>query len=103
MSSLFPNEPEQPEATTSLVPSSHTIYAVLGFLQEYSGRYVSQDDLVEHFFADETAKAQIFEQYLLRLIEEQKMQLDLHSVVSQGHTYFHSKELVQQGGNRATL
>jgi hypothetical protein len=53
------------------VPSSHTIYAVLGFLEEYIGRAITQNgDLVEHFWVNETKKADIFEKYLIRLINE---------------------------------
>jgi hypothetical protein len=96
MSRLFPeDQSKEPEATTSLVPSTHTIYAVLGFLDEYAGKYVSEDDLIERFYPNEIEKARIFEQYLLCLIQEYQLQPDLRSVVSDQFTHFYSKELAQ--------
>lgn len=78
------------------VPSSHIIYAVLGFLEEYIGRSITQNgDLVEHFWVNETKKADIFEKYLIRLIDEYYLQTSLHREVSEGHTYFLSAEITQ--------
>jgi hypothetical protein len=101
MSGLFPEDeililPQQPKLTTELVPSSHTIYAVLGYLMEYVGRYIDEDesnDLVEHFFTNEIKEALIFEKYLLRLIKEYQFENNLRSIVADKHTYFYSKEL----------
>jgi hypothetical protein len=96
MSGLFPeNQAKKSEATTSLIPSTHTVYAVLGFLDEYSGRYVSEDNLIERFYPNETEKARIFQKYLLRLIQEYQLRPDLRSVVSDECTCFYSKELAQ--------
>jgi hypothetical protein len=78
------------------VPSSHIIYAVLGFLNEYIGRTITQDsDLVEHFWVNETKKADLFEKYLIRLVDEYCLQTSLRREVSEGHTYFLSTEITQ--------
>lgn len=84
------------QVTEPQVPSSHTIYAVLGFLEEYIGRTITPDgDLVEHFWVNETEKADIFERYLIRLFDEYCLQTSLRREVSQGHTYFFSTEITQ--------
>jgi hypothetical protein len=76
------------------VPSSHTIYAVLGFLEEYIGRTVAQNgDLIEHFWVNETKKADIFEKYLMRLVDEYYLQTSLRREMSDEHTYFLSAEI----------
>lgn len=78
------------------VPAFHTLYAVLGFLEEYIGRTITQDgDLVEHFWVNETKKADIFEQYLIRLMDEYCLQTSLRREVSEGHIYFLSAEITQ--------
>jgi hypothetical protein len=51
-----------------------TIYAVLGFLNEYAGRQVVEgSDLVESFYANEKGKPEIFENYLKLLVEEYQL------------------------------
>lgn len=78
------------------VYSSHTIYAVLGFLCEYIGRTITKDgELVEHFFVNETETTDIFEKYLMRLIDEYSLQTYLRREMSKGHTYFLSAEITQ--------
>lgn len=90
-SSNFDRKVSEPQ-----VPSSHTIYAVIGFLEEYMGRSITQDsDLVEHFWVNETKKADIFEKYLIRLIDEFCLQTFLRREISEGHTYFLSLEIAQ--------
>lgn len=90
-SSSFKRQPPEPQ-----VPSSHTIYAVLGFLEEYIGRTITQNsNLVEHFWVNETKQADIFEKYLIRLIDEYCLQTSLHRVVVEEHTYFLSPEITQ--------
>ena len=78
------------------VPASKTIYAVLGFLDEYIGRTIAKDgEVVEHFWVKETEKADIFEKYLVRLIDEYNLSTSLRREISEGHTYFFSTELTQ--------
>ncbi|MCU0534362.1 MAG: hypothetical protein MUD14_10765 [Hydrococcus sp. Prado102] len=78
------------------VPSSHTIYAVLGFLNEYIGRTIAQNgDLVEHFWVNETKKADIFEKYLMCLVDEYCLQTSVRREMSEGHTYFLSAEITE--------
>ncbi|MDC0833099.1 hypothetical protein POG22_08770 [Geitlerinema sp. CS-897] len=78
------------------VPASKTIYAVLGFLEEYIGRrIVKNGEVVEHFWVNEARKADIFEKYLVRLINEYNLSTSLRREVSKAHTYFLSPELTQ--------
>ena len=78
------------------VPVSKTIYAVLGFLDEYMGRAIAKDgELVEGFSVSFTEQSDIFEQYLVRLINEYNLSTSLRREISEGHTYFFSLELTQ--------
>jgi hypothetical protein len=74
----------------------YIIYAVLGFLNEYIGRtVVKESELVEHFWNNESQIADIFEQYLLSLIDDRNLQTSLRREVKDGQTYFFSTELTQ--------
>lgn len=76
--------------------SSHVIYAILGFLSEYIGRTITKNgELVEHFYVNEPKKADIFEKYLMCLIDEYSLQTSLRREISKGHTYFLSAEITQ--------
>ncbi|NES95413.1 MAG: hypothetical protein F6K32_09305 [Desertifilum sp. SIO1I2] len=87
---------DQPSQKVPDVPTSHTLYAVLGFLDEHFGRTIAKDaDVVEHFWVNESQKADLFEKYLNRLVKEYHLQTSLRREVSEGHTYFVSTELAQ--------
>ena len=72
----------------------NTLFAVLGFLEEYAGRRVTYNgDRVETFGADEAPQAKQFERCLRRLIDENQLQTTLRCEVVGNCTHFYSREL----------
>ena len=71
-----------------------TVFFLLGFLDEYLGRYVVEgDDRVERFYATEAAKAEVFRQYLARLANQQKLDATILEGREGSGIVFHSKPL----------
>ncbi len=88
-------EPLMEQQMTSSKPTK-AIYAVLGFLDEYAGRYIAEDgDEVEFFYRDEAHEATRFGAYLYRLIDELELKTDLIREDIDGATLFHSAELTR--------
>ncbi len=76
------------------------IFAVLGFLNEYAGRYIARDsDHIETFSHIERAKAVLFEKYLRQLIDEFQLDTTIHRESrgdkSKESIFFYSKELAR--------
>jgi hypothetical protein len=81
---------------STIASPSKTIFAVLGFLDEYTARFILKDgELVEHFYVNEKERANIFEDYLTRLVEELNLSTEIRRKVEEEHTNFYSKELTQ--------
>jgi hypothetical protein len=73
----------------------NTLFFILGFLDEYNGRHiVENDDRVEIFYGDEKDKAEIFKTYLAKLAEEIVIDPTINVEVNEGgHITFYSREL----------
>jgi hypothetical protein len=76
-------------------PTIDTAFAILGFLDEYLGRQIVEgDEIVEHFYPDEVAAAEAFQNLLHLLQQERGLTTPIERVVgNQGHIYFVSREL----------
>jgi len=62
-----------------------TVFFILGFLDEYTGRHVVEgDDLVEGFYCNETEKVTVFLRQLERLAQEQGLKADIRQETIQG-------------------
>jgi hypothetical protein len=62
-----------------------TVFFVLGSLDEYLGRNIREgDDLVEHFYCDENAKADVFAALLRQVASEQGLRADVRVESFQG-------------------
>ena len=85
----------RPRPTLDLAGAKgETVYEVLGFLNEYSGRIVFEDnDVVERFYANERDRAATFEALLRRLAEEQQISPAIREVDRESVTYLHSAHL----------
>lgn len=74
-----------------------SIYVVLGLLDEYSGRFIEEDDdRVERFYREEKRVADVFKHYLLQAGRERGIEVDVETETGEeGQITYRSPQLAE--------
>jgi hypothetical protein len=89
--------PRYIETGVGLETTPSTIFVLIGFLDEYSGRLIAEhDDRVEQFYESEKEGAEIFKVFLNKLVVERALTTNIETEISGGgHITYRSRELTE--------